>query len=58
LRAGTLCAVYANRITNRFEIKGEKEVCKTAVEAVRILAGWDKEREKKGKRYWYPMLSF
>ena len=58
LRAGAVCAVYANRITNRFEIKGEKEVCKTAVEAVRILAGWDKEREKKGKRYWYPMLSF
>jgi len=58
LRTGAVCAVYANRITNRFEIKGEEEVCKAAVEAVRILARWDKERKKKGKRYWYPMLSF
>jgi len=58
LRAGAVCAVYANRITNRFEIKGEKEVCKAAVDAVRILAGWDKEREKKRKEYWYPRLSF
>jgi len=58
LRAGAVCAVYANRITNRFESKGEEEVCKAAVEAVRILARWDKERKKKGKRYWYPMLSF
>jgi len=58
LRTGAVCAVYANRITNRFEMKGEEEVCKVAVEAVRILARWDKERKKKGKRYWYPMLSF
>jgi len=58
LRAGTVCAVYANRITNTFEIKGEKEVCKAAVEAVRILARRDKERKKKGKEYWYPRLSF
>ena len=58
LRAGAVCAVYANRITNRFEVKGEEEVCKVAVEAVRILARWDKERQKKGKEYWYPRLSF
>jgi uridine phosphorylase len=58
LRAGAVCAVYANRITNRFEMKGEEEVCKAAVEAVRILARWDKERKKKGKEYWYPRLSF
>jgi len=58
LRAGAVCAVYANRITNRFEIKGEEEVCKAAVEAVRILARWDKERKKKGKQYWYPKVRF
>jgi len=58
LRAGAVCAVYANRITNRFETKGEEEGCKTAVEAVRILGRWDKERKKKGKQYWYPRLSF
>ena len=58
LRAGAVCAVYANRISNTFEMKGEEEVCKAAVEAVRILARWDNERKKKGKKYWYPRLSF
>jgi len=58
LRAGAVCTVYANRITNRFATKGEEEVCKVAVEAVRILARWDKERKKKRKQYWYPRLSF
>ena len=58
LRAGAVCAVYANRITNRFETKGEEEVCKVAVEAVRILSQWDKERVEKRKRYWYPSLVF
>lgn len=58
LRAGAVCAVYANRITNRFETKGEEEVCKVAVEAVRTLAQWDRERMKKRKHYWYPSLVF
>jgi len=58
LRAGAVCTVYANRITNRFETKGEEEVCKVAVEAVRTLAQWDRERMKKRKHYWYPSLVF
>ena len=58
LRAGAVCAVYANRITNRFETKGEEEVCKVAVEALRILCRWDEERVKKRKQYWYPSLVF
>jgi len=58
LRAGAVCAVYANRITNRFEIKGEEEVCEVAVEALRILSRWDEECVKKRKQYWYPSLVF
>jgi len=46
LRAGAVCAVYANRITNRFEIKGEKEVCKAAVE---FLLDGIRNVRKKGK---------
>jgi len=58
LRAGCVCAVYANRITDEFGMAGEEEACRTAVEAVRILSKWDKDRQEKGKRYWYPSLSF
>lgn len=58
LRAGCVCAVYANRITDEFRIAGEEEACRTAVEAVRILSKWDRDRKEKGKRHWYPGLSF
>ena len=58
LRAGCVCAVYANRITDEFATVGEEEACKTAVEAIRVLSRWDNDREKRGKRYWYPSLSF
>jgi len=58
LRAGCVCAVYANRITDEFGTVGEEEACRTAVEAVRFLSKWDRDREEKGKRHWYPSLSF
>ena len=58
LRSGCICAVYANRITDEFNISGEEEACRTAVEAIRILSKWDRDREKSGKPYWYPSLSF
>jgi len=58
LRAGCVCAIYANRITDRFRIAGEDEACRTAVEAVRILGKWDKDRQQRKKEYWYPSLSF
>lgn len=58
LRAGCVCAVYANRVTDEFQIAGEEEACRTAVEAVRILSKWDRDREKAKKPYWYPSLSF
>lgn len=58
LRAGCICAVYANRITDEFRIAGEEEAGRTAVEAVRILSKWDRDRERSGRRYWCPSLSF
>jgi uridine phosphorylase len=58
LRGGCILAVYANRVMNKFEVKGEKDVCKVAVEAVRILSKWDSDRQKAGKRHWSPGLSY
>lgn len=56
LRAGCICAVFANRITDEFRITGEREAGLTATEAVKILNAWDAERNKQGKKYWFPSL--
>ena len=58
LRAGAVCAVFTNRITDEFDVAGEEEAGKTASEAVKILHEWDKAREKKGKKYWFPALVY
>ncbi|MHA1617157.1 MAG: uridine phosphorylase [Candidatus Njordarchaeales archaeon] len=56
-RAGAVCAVFANRITNEFVKAGEKEAAEVASEAVKILKEWDDERDRLGKsRYWLPIL--
>jgi uridine phosphorylase len=57
-RSGCVLAVYANRATNKFEVKGEEDACKVAVEGVRILSKWDSDRQKAGKRHWSPSLSY
>ncbi len=54
LRAGAICAVYADRVRNKFAVKGEEEAAKTACEAVKILSEWDKAKEQKGKKWWHP----
>lgn len=53
-RTGAVCAVYANRVRDEFEVKGELDVIKCGNEAVKILADMDKE--KAGKKYWNPSL--
>lgn len=58
LRAGAVCAVFTNRITDEFDVAGEEEAGKTASEAVKILHEWDKAREEKGKKYWFPALVY
>ena len=57
LRAGSVCAVYANRSTNELnEGAGEENAIKIANEATKILCDWDKEKRKKGKHWFFPSL--
>jgi len=58
LRSGCVLAVYANRSKDTFEVKGEEDVCRVAVEAVRILSRWDADRQKAGRTHWSPSLTF
>lgn len=54
-RAGSVCAVYANRVTGEFGVgKGEMESAEIATEAVKILARMDAAKRRKKKKYWYP----
>jgi len=54
LRAGAVCAVYANRVTDAFEPGAGEEGCiRVANEAVRILSIWDAEKQRKGKKWLY-----
>lgn len=53
LRAGAVCAVYANRVRDEFAVKGENAVIDCGNEAVRILAEMDEEKKKTKKRYWF-----
>lgn len=57
LRAGAICAVYANRCTNKFKPNaGEENAIKIANEAVRILYAWDKQKRRKRKNWLFPSL--
>ena len=57
LRAGTVCAVYANRVTNEFKPgAGEEDCIRVANEAVKILNDWDKAKQRKKKRWFYPSM--
>jgi len=56
LRCGAICAVFAERVTNKFEKKGEEEASRAACEAVKILWEWDAEKKKKKKRFFFPSL--
>jgi len=57
LRAGSICAVYANRCTNEFKPEaGEDNAIKIANEATKILYEWDKKKRKKKKQWLFPSL--
>jgi uridine phosphorylase len=57
LRAGSICAVYANRCTDEFKPEaGEDDAIKIANEATKILYEWDKKKRKKRKRWLFPSL--
>lgn len=51
LRAGAVCAVFANRVDDSFGVKGEETTAKVATEAVKILAEWDEMKQKHGKKH-------
>lgn len=57
-RAGAVCVIIANRVTDEFEINDQmqKKAGLVASQAVAILAGWDKWKKKKGKQFLYPGL--
>ncbi len=56
LRAGCVCAVFANRLTDEFGKRGEREAALVASEAVKILSEWDEEKDRNGKKIWHPGL--
>ncbi len=57
LRAGAVCAVFDNLITNKWMVKGERESGRIASEAVVILSKWDAAKNRKKKKYFYPSLA-
>ena len=57
LRAGSVCAVYANRCTNKFKTgAGEENAIGVANEAAKILYEWDAKKRKKKKQWLFPSL--
>ncbi|MEM2111767.1 MAG: uridine phosphorylase [Candidatus Bathyarchaeia archaeon] len=57
LRAGSVCAVYANRITNEFNPHaGEDDCIRVANEAVKILNEWEERKKAKKKKHFFPTL--
>lgn len=57
-RAGAICVIIANRVTDEFELNDEFQVRagRVASLAVTILAGWDEKKKKLGKQFLYPNL--
>lgn len=55
-RAGAICTVIANRVTDEFAINDamEKKAGEVASLAVHILAGWDEKKKKTGKKFLFP----
>jgi len=57
LRAGSVCAVYANRVTDEFKPHaGEDNCIKVANEAVKILHDWDYAKKMKKKKWFFQSL--
>lgn len=56
LRAGAICAVFDNLVTDKWVVRGEKEAGLAASEALFILHQWDQIKKKKNKKYFYLSL--
>jgi len=56
-RAGSICAVSDNLVTKQFAVlKGEDKLAEAASLAVKLLYEWDKLKQKRDKKYFYPSL--
>lgn len=57
LRAGAVCAVFANRCKDVFQPgAGEEDAIRVANEAVRVLNEWDEVKKSACKRWVFPKL--
>lgn len=56
LRTGAVCVVFDNIITGEWSVKGEEKAGEVASEAITILNQWDKLKNKKKKKYFFPSL--
>lgn len=57
LRAGAVCAVYANRQTGEFRTEGDTRAAETASLAVALLAQMDQRKREVGVSTWHAGLS-
>ena len=57
LRAGAVCAVYANRQTGEFRTEGDTRAAETASLAVDLLARMDQRKRESGVSQWHARLS-
>ncbi len=55
LRAGRINVVVDDPITGEYNPIGENSLVETSLEALRILAAWDHQKEKIGARYILPL---
>jgi len=73
LRAGSVCSIidlviadeaqkpgHVPSVEEAFQPKPEfiLKSCRCAVEAVKILSKWDRDKQAKGKKNWFPSLSY
>ncbi len=73
LRAGSVCSIIDLIMTDETHGPGQEmsieeifqpkpefilRSCRCAVEAVKILNKWDRDRQTKGKKNWFPSLSY
>jgi uridine phosphorylase len=54
LRAGRINAVVDDPLTGKYNPIGEERAIKTALNAIKILAAWDKEKAETKKKYLLP----
>jgi uridine phosphorylase len=56
LRAGAVCAVYANRVTGEFRTESDQRASEVASLATKLLAKMDREKAEAGVDHWHPGL--